>query len=128
MRIDIDNNFLTQYYIEVIFDMDTGLNSLVAIARFHQLPAEADQLAHEYGVSGEDFGDTEILRAAKALTLKAKQLKPILNELKPAMLPAIAKAKPRVSKTAPVKFTQSRCIVSIIPMNWSVEGTTKRLT
>ena len=73
--------------------MDTGLHSLVAIARFHQLPAEPDQLAHEYGQPGEDFGNTEVLRAAKALTLKAKELTPSLSELKSAMLPAIAKAK-----------------------------------
>jgi subfamily B ATP-binding cassette protein HlyB/CyaB len=73
--------------------MDTGLNTLVAIARFHQLPAEPDQLAHEFGVPGDDFSDTEILRAAKALTLKAKHLKPSIAELKSAMLPAIAKAK-----------------------------------
>lgn len=73
--------------------MDTGLNSLVAIARFHQLPAEPEQLAHEFGHPGEDFTDTDILRAAKALTLKAKHLKPALSELKSAMLPAIAKAR-----------------------------------
>jgi len=73
--------------------MDTGLNTLVAIARFHQLPAEAEQLKHEYGTPGEDFTDTDILRAAKALTLKAKHLTPKLDGLKSAMLPAIAKAK-----------------------------------
>jgi len=73
--------------------MDTGLNSLVAIARFHQLPAEPEQLAHELGQQGEDFTDTDILRSAKALTLKAKHLSPSLSELKSAMLTAIAKAQ-----------------------------------
>lgn len=73
--------------------MDTGLSSLVAIARFHQLPAEPEQLAHEFGHPGEDFTDTDLLRAAKALTLKAKHLTPALSELKSAMLPAIAKAQ-----------------------------------
>jgi subfamily B ATP-binding cassette protein HlyB/CyaB len=73
--------------------MDTGLTSLVAIARFHQLPAEIEQLQHEYGQAGKDFSDTEILQAAKALTLKAKLIKPKLSELKSAMLPAIAKTK-----------------------------------
>ncbi len=73
--------------------MNTGLNSLVAIARFHQLPAEPEQLAHEFGQPGEKFTDTDILRAAKALTLKAKHLSPSLSELKSAMLPAIAKAQ-----------------------------------
>jgi subfamily B ATP-binding cassette protein HlyB/CyaB len=73
--------------------MDTGLSTLVAIARFHQLPAEAEQLAHEFGQPGEVFSDTEILRAAKALTLKAKHIKPKFVDLKSAMLPAIAKSK-----------------------------------
>ena len=50
--------------------MDTGLNTLVAIARFHQLPAEPEQLAHEFSHPGEAFTDIDILRAAKALTLK----------------------------------------------------------
>ena len=73
--------------------MDTGLNTLVAIARFHQLPAEPEQLAHEFASPGQPFSDTEILRAAKVLTLKAKIIKTSLSELKPAILPAIAKAK-----------------------------------
>ncbi|WNO08274.1 hypothetical protein [Teredinibacter sp. KSP-S5-2] len=29
--------------------MDTGLNSLVVSARFHQLPTEPEQLSHEFG-------------------------------------------------------------------------------
>ncbi|WP_274377663.1 type I secretion system permease/ATPase [Methylophaga frappieri] len=73
--------------------MDTGLNTLVAIARFHQLPAEPEQLAHQYGVPGEVFTDTQILQAAKALTLRAKKLKPVTNDIGNGMLPAIAKAK-----------------------------------
>ncbi|MPY23278.1 type I secretion system permease/ATPase [Shewanella sp. YLB-07] len=73
--------------------MDSGLHSLVAIARFHQLPAEPEQLSHEFGISGTLFSDTEILLAAKALTLKAKQLTLSISELKNGVLPAIAKDK-----------------------------------
>jgi hemolysin D len=51
--------------------MDTGLNTLAAIARFHQLWVEPDRLAH--GVS--------IRRAAKALVLKAKYFKSNFPEL-----------------------------------------------
>ncbi len=72
--------------------MDSGLHSLVAIARFHQLPAEPDQLAHQFGVPGKPFSDTELLQAAKALTLKAKKLTPSPSDLKNSMLPAIAKS------------------------------------
>ena len=71
--------------------MDTGLHSLVALARFHQLPAEPDQLAHQFGKPGELFADTEILQAAKALTLKAKKLTLNFQQLQQAPLPAIAK-------------------------------------
>ncbi|MEL4389488.1 MULTISPECIES: type I secretion system permease/ATPase [Shewanella] len=73
--------------------MDSGLHSLVAIARFHQLPAEPEQLFHEFGLPGECFTDTEILLAAKALTLKAKHLTLSIAELKNGVLPAIAKDK-----------------------------------
>ncbi len=70
---------------------DTGLQALVAIARFHQLPAEPTQLAHEFASPGQCFAETELLRAAKALTLKAKLLRPSLSKLNNAMLPAIVK-------------------------------------
>ncbi len=72
--------------------MDTGLNCLVAIARFHQLPAEPDQLAHQFSSSVENFSDTELLLAAKSLTLKAKILNLSLADIKNALLPAIGKA------------------------------------
>ncbi len=73
--------------------MDTGLSCLVAIARFHQLPAEPEQLAHQFAAPGQLFTDTELLQAAKALTLKAKLFTPPLVKLKNAMLPAIGKSK-----------------------------------
>ncbi|MBX2808294.1 MAG: type I secretion system permease/ATPase [Cellvibrionaceae bacterium] len=78
--------------------MDTGLHSLVTLARFHQLPAEADQLAHEFGQPGTVFDDTALLQAAKALTLKVKPI--TLSEkkvgaggLSAVPLPALAKRK-----------------------------------
>lgn len=73
--------------------MDTGLHSLVALARFYQLPAEPDQLAHEFGQPGKSFTETEILQAAKALTLKAKPLSLSIPSLKPGVLPALAQHK-----------------------------------
>ncbi len=73
--------------------MDTGLQSLVAIARFHQLPAEIDQLSHQFAEPGKAFSNTEILLAAKALTLRAKLITPALSEINSGILPAIAKSK-----------------------------------
>lgn len=71
--------------------MDIGLHSLVAIARFHQIPADADQLVHQFGTPGRPFSDTDLLLVAKALTLKAKVMAFSLADLEKAVLPAIAK-------------------------------------
>jgi subfamily B ATP-binding cassette protein HlyB/CyaB len=71
--------------------METGLYSLVALARFHQLAAEPEQLAHQFAEPGKRFSDTQILLAAKALTLRAKRLSPRLSQLNNDWLPAIAK-------------------------------------
>lgn len=73
--------------------MDTGLQCLVALAAFHQLPADAAQISHQFAVPGQPFGDTEILRAAKALTFKAKLFTFPLASLIGSNLPAIAKTK-----------------------------------
>lgn len=72
--------------------MDTGLQSLVALARFHQLPAEAEQLRHEFARPGENFSEVEILLAAKALSLRAKVLTPRCAEISNAILPAVIKS------------------------------------
>lgn len=61
--------------------MDTGLHGLVALARFHQLPAGPDQIAHQSGQPGQNFSAVEILQAAKELTLKARQLSLDFNDL-----------------------------------------------
>jgi subfamily B ATP-binding cassette protein HlyB/CyaB len=73
--------------------MDTGLQSLVAIARFHQLPAESEQLSHQFGNAGQTFTDTELLLSAKALTLKAKVMSIKPSDLQNGILPAIAKGR-----------------------------------
>ncbi|MEW8468057.1 MAG: cysteine peptidase family C39 domain-containing protein, partial [Candidatus Thiodiazotropha sp.] len=73
--------------------MDTGLSTLIAIARFHQLPAEPEQIVHQYGMPGQLFSNSELLQAAKALTLKAKRLTASLVDLDNSILPAIAKLK-----------------------------------
>ncbi|WHI45709.1 cysteine peptidase family C39 domain-containing protein [Microbulbifer sp. TRSA002] len=78
--------------MEAVSGIDTGLHALVAIARFHQLPAEPDQLSHQFGHEGQSFSDTQLLQAAKVLTLKAKQLASDVSDLSNVMLPAIAKA------------------------------------
>ncbi|MES2675302.1 MAG: type I secretion system permease/ATPase [Pseudomonadota bacterium] len=73
--------------------MDTGLMCLGTIARFHQLPIDEAQLTHQFGVPGEQFSTTDILRAAKALTLKAKLVSVTSTTLHQAPLPAIVKTQ-----------------------------------
>ncbi len=51
---------------------DTGLDVLVLVARYHGLAADADELRHRFGRSGESFTAEQILRAARHLGLKAR--------------------------------------------------------
>ncbi|TBU90618.1 cysteine peptidase family C39 domain-containing protein, partial [Phytopseudomonas dryadis] len=49
--------------------VDTGLACLVMLARFHNVAASAEQLAHEYAEDGRRFGKAELLLAARKLGL-----------------------------------------------------------
>ncbi|TNC99549.1 MAG: protein-1 exporter [Rhodocyclaceae bacterium] len=69
---------------------DTGLISLVMLARFHNIAADADQLAHDFREPGRDFGILQILLAAKQLGLKARQVRTQLSRLPQTPLPALA--------------------------------------
>lgn len=71
------------------FLTDTGLASLVMLARFHQVAASAEQLAHEFA-SSERFQVPELLLAARRLGLKAKIAKVAISRLDKTPLPAIA--------------------------------------
>lgn len=71
--------------------VDTGLNCLVAIARFHRLPAEREGLSHQFAIQGQLFVDTELFLFAKSLTLKSKILTLKLSELNNVVLSVTAK-------------------------------------
>ncbi|MDO9007800.1 MAG: ABC transporter transmembrane domain-containing protein, partial [Thiobacillus sp.] len=70
--------------------MDTGLTCLVMLARFHQIAADPEQLAHQFKVSGEPLGRPDILLAAKHLGLQAKPVKTTIDRLDRTPLPAMA--------------------------------------
>ena len=70
---------------------DTGLTCLLILARFYDLPADGSQLRHQYAQSGRPLSDTELLRAAKHLGLKAGLLKTQWSKLPGTPLPAVAK-------------------------------------
>jgi subfamily B ATP-binding cassette protein HlyB/CyaB len=73
--------------------IDTGLLCLVAIARFHHVAVDPEQLQHQFSKAGSPLSDTELLRAAKALSFKATLIPTDLTQINNATLPAIAKAK-----------------------------------
>ncbi|MGH7216338.1 MAG: type I secretion system permease/ATPase, partial [Nitrospiraceae bacterium] len=70
---------------------DTGLVCLLILARFYDLPADGSQLHHQFAQPGQPFSDTELLRAAKHLGLKAGVLTANWNKLVGIPLPAMAK-------------------------------------
>lgn len=71
-------------------ELDAGLACLVMLARFHQIAADPDQLAHRFNVSGEPLGKTEILLAARHLGLQAKAVTSSMDRLDRTPLPALA--------------------------------------
>src|SRR5437016_14662105 len=50
---------------------DTGLFCLLMLARFLGLPADGEQLRHQFSESGTNLSETDLLRAAKHLGFKA---------------------------------------------------------
>ena len=71
-------------------EIDTGLVCLLIFTRYFGIAADAEQLTHEFGTSGKTFGDTEVLRAAKRLGLKAGKRAATWARLATLSLPAMA--------------------------------------
>lgn len=69
---------------------DGGLFALVAIAQYHQIPADPNQLRHQFGQPGLPFGSVEIIRAARSIGMKAKLVRYSKEKLNRNILPAIA--------------------------------------
>ncbi len=72
---------------------DGGLLCLVLIARFYQVAADANQLAHHFGQHDRPFDSTDLVRAARHLKLKARSVHPKTQQLEKISLPAIAQSK-----------------------------------
>lgn len=69
---------------------DPGLTCLVMLARFHQIAADPEQLAHRFKLSGEPLGRSEIILAARQLGLHAKAIRTTIERLERTPLPAMA--------------------------------------
>jgi ATP-binding cassette, subfamily B, bacterial HlyB/CyaB len=70
--------------------VDTGLVCLVMLSRLHGMPADPGQLKHHYGQSDNHFAESEILRGAKSIGLKARAISSSQDRLAKTQLPAIA--------------------------------------
>ncbi len=72
-------------------ESDTGLLCLLIIAQYYDLPAEGSQLRHQFARSGHRLSDTELLRAAKNLGLKAGLVTSHWSKLQETDFPVMAK-------------------------------------
>ena len=70
--------------------VDSGLISLVLLARFHGIPVEPEQIIHEFGAPGRLFGVADIMLAAKKYKLQVKKVATTIERLDRTPLPAIA--------------------------------------
>ena len=71
-------------------DIDSGLACLVMLLRFLSIPADPEQLRHQFARRGAKFSSTEILRAAKRAGVKARRVSTKWARLPKTPLPAIA--------------------------------------
>src|SRR5207249_4151860 len=71
-------------------EVDTGLGCLLILARYFGIAADGEQLRHECGLAGKTCGDTEVLRAARRLGLKAGKRSATWARLGTSPLPAMA--------------------------------------
>jgi len=71
--------------------IDTGLQCLTLLLRFHQVAVDPTQIAHEF--SGEAIGVAEMLRCAKQLKLKARAVREDWAGLMKLPLPAIVERR-----------------------------------
>lgn len=69
---------------------DTGALCLVTLMRFLEMPADAEQLRHQFGEPGEPMSAETLVRAAKRLDLKARIIKSRWKKLDGTPMPAIA--------------------------------------
>lgn len=70
-------------------EVDTGLACLLVIARLYGIPADPEQLKHEFSESGKQLDATQLLRISKHLGLKARTTETQWSRLPLLNLPAI---------------------------------------
>ncbi|WP_328280282.1 type I secretion system permease/ATPase [Sphingobium sp.] len=73
--------------------IDSGLASLVLLLAFHGRPADAEQIKRERGRSDDPFDADDIVRMARRLSVKARQVSAPVQTLATLPLPAIAEGR-----------------------------------
>jgi len=71
--------------------VDSGLECLILLAKYHSFHADSAQLKHAFAISDKGASVTEILRMAKSLGLKAKSSKVTYETLTKLNFPLILK-------------------------------------
>ncbi len=88
--------------------IDTGLTCLVMLARLFEMPANPEGLQHQFGQSDKSFSTNDILRAAKSIGLKAREMESHLSRLETTSLPCIGNTLTAAillsARLAPAKF------------------------
>src|SRR3970282_761493 len=74
-------------------EIDSGLASLLMLARFFGVPANPEPLKHQFTEPGKVFGETELLLGAKHLGFKGGAAESGWHRLPHIALPAIAQQK-----------------------------------
>lgn len=91
MDVIVLNNQTDQEQIQQnVVHIDSGLMSLVLLARFHGVAVEPEQLIHEFGLPDQLFSAADIMLAAKKLKLQVKKVTASIERLDRTPLPAIA--------------------------------------
>jgi subfamily B ATP-binding cassette protein HlyB/CyaB len=70
--------------------LDTGLECLVRLARFHRVAADGEQIRHARGALQTPFDEAALVRSARALGLKSRAISSRPERLDGVPLPAIA--------------------------------------
>ena len=83
----------SEAHINSASSVDTGLASLVMVARFHQVAADPSQIKHNFSSHDKSLDEVALIRAARHLKLKAKAVSASLQKLESIALPAIGQDK-----------------------------------
>ena len=72
---------------------DSGLWGLLLLSKYHKLEASGEALRHEFGVTGEAFGERELVLAARKVGFKARVAQLSWDRLDRAALPCLCRRR-----------------------------------